>query len=61
VALVAYVSTQWLAQVRASFELVAAAAGNFDGFVRWMDIGFHGDFLGLACRHSTLLSNTARN
>ena len=42
VALVAYVSTQWLAQVRTSFELVAAAASYFDGFVRWMDIGFHG-------------------
>jgi hypothetical protein len=61
VALVAYVSAQWLAQVRTGFELVAAAAGDFDGFVRWMDTGFHGDFLRLACRHSTPLSNTARN
>ena len=60
VALVAYVSTQWLAQVRTSFELVAAAASYLDDFVRWMDIGFHGVFLRLACRHSTPLLNTAR-
>ena len=62
VALVAYVSTQWLAQVRTSFELVAAAASYFDGFVRWMDIGFHGDFLGLraATRHYCRIPHVIR-
>jgi hypothetical protein len=40
---------------------VAAAAGRNDVFVNWMDISFHRYFLRLACRHPTLLLNTARN
>jgi hypothetical protein len=42
VALVAYVSTQWLGQGRTGYELVAAAASYVDCYVFWMDIGFHG-------------------
>jgi hypothetical protein len=61
VAFVANVDRQGFAEGRTGFELVAAAAGNSNCWVFWMDISFHGVFLRLACRHPTLLLNTARN
>jgi hypothetical protein len=61
VAFVANVDRQGFAEGRTGFELVAAAAGNSNCRVFWMDISFHGVFLRLACRHPTLLLNTARN
>jgi hypothetical protein len=61
VAFVANVDRQGFAVGRTSFELVAAAAGYGHNWIVWMDIGFHGVFLRLACRHPTLLLNTARN
>ena len=61
VALVAHVKAQWLGEVGASVDHVAAAASRDNGFVNWMNVSFHGYFSGLACRRATLLLNTARN
>jgi hypothetical protein len=60
VAFVANVDRQGFAVGRTRFELVAAAAGYGNYWVFRMDIGFHAVFLRLACRHPTLLLNTAR-
>ena len=47
VALGTYFNAQRLAQRRASFNFVTAAAGNFNFFVVWMDILLHLSFLEL--------------
>jgi hypothetical protein len=47
VALGADVQAQWLAQSGAGLDDVTAGAGGVNGFVRWMNISFHGYFLGL--------------
>ncbi len=46
VALVAHVKAQWLGEVRTSVDHIAAAASSDNGFVYWMDVSFHGYFLG---------------
>jgi hypothetical protein len=47
VAFGADVQAQWLAQSGAGLDDVTAGAGGVNGFVRWMNISFHGYFLGL--------------